>query len=402
MKKLSLCFLNFVLAASAFAQTYQQVYVVPGNRPFVNPYAGLAIVGKVAYSSTQYGGVYSATPGALADHRSQCSTNQACFSYASLTPNGLGQLFGVTPLPLNSQGLAAGEVFMVDTTKSGWPATALYQFTGGADGGIGPGATEANLIFDAAGNLWGTTYTGGNFGCPYGNQTVYCGVVFELVNNGNGTWTEQVIHAFSGPDGWGPVAALTLYQGNFYGTTEFGGDLNCSYDPGEGCGTLFELTPNQKGGWTETILHNFEGGVSDGAQPLAGVTIDAQGDIFGTTGYAANLGNDPGGSVYELSAGGVYSLLQSDMGVPEGALVFDKQGNLWGTSSQGGLGFGTVFELVKGVTFQVLHNFTGGDVPPDGAFPAGALAIDGNGNLWGTTPKGGYKCGCGTFFEVKP
>src|SRR5215468_7698755 len=132
----------------------------------------------------------------------------------------------------------------------------LYSFSGGADGGQ-PGA---GLIFDGAGNLYSTTSQGGT----YGN-----GVVFELIHNSDGSWTEGVLYSFTGgSDGGTPYSALTFdTKGNLYGTTSVGGTY--------GYGTVFQLTPSG-GGWTETVIYSFTGG-SDGANPWYGVIFDAAG-----------------------------------------------------------------------------------------------------------------------------
>jgi uncharacterized repeat protein (TIGR03803 family) len=228
--------------------------------------------------------------------------------------------------------------------------------------------------------------------------------VFELTNQ-NGTWSEQVIHAFSGPpDGAQPEGGLTFdpLTGNYYGTTQYGGDPVCN------CGTVFELSPNGDGTWSENILYTF---TSPGL-PYGGVILDAQGNLYGT-----NFGdrNAPAeyGYIYEIS-GGQFSVLYNFQGMPDaqnpnGHLVLDSSGNLIGTTNQGGTfsgnrqGLGTVFELSpteKGWQETVIHNFAyTGQKPTDGSYPNAGLAIDATGNLWGGTPNGGAG-GEGVFFEV--
>jgi uncharacterized repeat protein (TIGR03803 family) len=146
---------------------------------------------------------------------------------------------------------------------------AFKRYSGG-QGPSGPG----NLISDAAGNLYGTTGLGGSSSC-YGGG---CGVVFKLAPNPDGTWTEHVLHRFTGGgDGIGPNAGMIFdAAGNLYGTTVYGGPT------GSNNGVVFKLAPNPDGTWTEHVLHRFTGG-TDGANPLAGVILDAAGNLYGTT-----------------------------------------------------------------------------------------------------------------------
>ena len=237
-------------------------------------------------------------------------------------------LFGflTTPAPL----------FAASTEK------VLYSFTEGTDGAY----PIAPLIFDASGNLYGTTLNGGANGD---------GTVFEL-SPVNGGWTENVLYSFcsvSGcADGAAPYSGLALdAEGNLYGTTQDGGSgAACNGH----CGTVFELSPAGGGTWTETILYNFQGG-SDGSYPRAGVIFDASGNIYGTTmeGGAANRG-----TVFEFASGTwTETILHSfhvnteDGTGPEAAVVFGHNGNLYGTTylggdagCSGGGGCGTVFD----------------------------------------------------------
>jgi uncharacterized repeat protein (TIGR03803 family) len=156
----------------------------------------------------------------------------------------------------------------------------LYHFSGGIDGAY----PSSGLTMDAAGNFYGTASQGGNLtDCTDGY--VGCGVIFELTSS-NGKWQESVLYAFQGgTDGWYPSGTLLFdTAGNIYGTTLYGGTgTSCSTS---GCGTVFELSPNGDGSWTETVLHSFEYG-SDGAFP-SGLTADASGDLFGVTTWAGD------------------------------------------------------------------------------------------------------------------
>jgi len=169
----------------------------------------------------------------------------------------------------------------------------LYSFNGPPTDGAGP--AYGSLIFDAGGNLYGTTGEGG-VGCDqYG-----CGTVFELTPDGNGGWTETVLYyfdpTFSNPDGVNPLAGLALDNaGNLYGTTS----------EGVGGGKVFELLPDGRGGWTETLLHTF-GGAPDGATPQSGLIFDNTGNLYGTTyeGGTNPCGGNGCGTVFRVVANG--------------------------------------------------------------------------------------------------
>ena len=264
-------------------------------------------------------------------------------------------------------GAGCGVVFKLSPPGVGnasWTETVLYTFSGGSSG-AGP---VGGLVFDSQGNLYGTTRGGGNAACS-------CGVVFELSPPGGGTgpWSETVLYAFSGNDGYSPYGNLVFDSaGKIYGTTVYGGvPSTCSLlqgaPPSPGCGVVFELSPpaSGPGAWTETVLHYFADG-GQGANPYAGLTLDSKGNLFGTT----DIGTSGGaGVVFELSppngAGGAwsYSVLfdfcETSMGTGQGlpcntgagptaGVIFDSRGNLYGTTGGGGTtGFdsGEVFEL---------------------------------------------------------
>ena len=272
----------------------------------------------------------------------------------------------------------------------------LYSFNPEVQDGYEP---NAGLIADGAGNRYGTTSSGGIHSY---------GTVFELSPKEGGGYTERVLHSFGlGTDGRSPIAGLVLDgAGNLYGTTEYGGIHSC---PGGGCGTVFELSPREGGGWTETVLHSFGNG-TDGIFPQAGLVSDAVGNLYGTT---ESGGIHSVGAVFELipRQGGGYTetVLHSfgngnDGFFPEAGLVRDANGNLYGTTYEGGIHvLGTVFELSPrqggGYTETVLHSFGNGT---DGYYPYyGSLVIDGGGNLYGTTQQGGIH-GLGTAFELSP
>jgi uncharacterized repeat protein (TIGR03803 family) len=196
---------------------------------------------------------------------------------ASLIMDPAGNLYGTTIYGNggNSGRCLSGEcgvVFELTPNADGtWTESLLYRFRGGKDGGN----PEAGLIFDEAGNLYGTTSDlGGNCGTG-------CGVVFELTRQTDGSWVESVLHGFSGRDGDEPAASLIFdAAGNLYGTTVVGGDLSLC-NGGGGCGVVFKLAPNSNGKWTETVLHRFL--ARPGSLPYAGLVFDASGNLYGTT-----------------------------------------------------------------------------------------------------------------------
>jgi uncharacterized repeat protein (TIGR03803 family) len=258
----------------------------------------------------------------------------------------------------------------------------LYRFANGGADGANPGSGD--LIFDQAGNIYGTTTFGGK---GYG-------VVYELTPSG----TESVLYAFSGSDGYYPDAGVIFDNaGNLYGTTEDGG-LNM-------LGTVFELTYSIGFGWAESFLYSFQNG-NDGNQPSAGLIFDPSGNLYGTT---SNGGSGGGGTVFELTPSGggwTYSLLYSFTGGnqcgPEGTLVMDGAGNLYGTTQcDGAHNKGSVFKLTpsaNGWTYTSLHDFTGGS---DGGYPLCNVVFDANGSLYGTTYGGGTQ-GVGVVWEIMP
>ena len=312
---------------------------------------------------------------------------------ASLIFDAAGNLYGTT---VDGGTYRGGTVFeLTPQAGGGWTEKVLHSFHGNRTDGASP---YAGLIFDAAGNLYGTTVDGG---------TDRGGTVFELTPQAGGGWTEKLLYSFNfnGTDGYYPFAGLIFdAAGNLYGTTYQGGT--------HGRGTVFELTPQAGGGWTEKVLHSFN--PTDGYYPKAGLVLDAAGNLYGTTEQGGIYG---GGTVFELTptAGGgwmVTVLLNfnyTNGAYPVASLIFDAAGNLYGTTTGGGYDLGTVFELTPqaggGWTENVLHSFNG----TDGYNPYASLIFDAAGNLYGTTVYGGTgsNCGsgppgCGSVFELTP
>jgi len=292
----------------------------------------------------------------------------------------------------------------------------LYSFARSSSGGQNP---VAGLIFDKAGNLYGTTEYGGSGTCTT-PQTTGCGTVFELSPQSGGGWTEAVLYNFQNEGGINPRAGLVIDSaGNLYGTTYQGGGGICAY----GCGNVFELSPQSGGGWYETVLYTFQGG-EDGESPLGGLIFDSAGSLYGTT-SGGGTGSPGGRTVFELSPQSgsrwIEKILFNFSGIPNGStplgnLTFDVAGNLYGTASAGG-NYGCYYGTGCGVAFRleprlhgswaekVLHQF--GVTAGDGEYPNGSLILDASGNLYGTTYEGGSEnCdvdeSCGIIFEISP
>jgi len=251
-------------------------------------------------------------------------------------------------------------------------------------------ADPSGLISDKAGNLYGTTAFEGACGNPE-----LCGSVFELSPASGGGWTETTIHGFTDATLGSP---LTMDRaGNLYGVT-FSGGSGKSYCNGtpSGCGTVFELSPSFSG-WTLRVLHSFSG--SDGAEPEGSLVLDAAGNLYGITNEGGTASSPGYGTVYELSpgpSGWSHIVLHrftdgNDGRGPTAGLVMDAAGNLYGTAYAGGAdGYGTAYKLTSngtgGFRFNAIHAFAGGE---KGANPYAPLLLDAAGNLYGTTRYGG-------------
>jgi len=268
----------------------------------------------------------------------------------------------------------------------------LYRFQGGTDGKY-PGLSD--LVFDPAGNLYGTALAAGQGSCY--DQGPGCGVVFKLVPS-HGSWTQTVLYSFAGgTDGAFPNSGVTLDQaGNLYGTTATGG--------ADQLGVVYELSANGSG-WTETVLHNFSGTISDGAVG-AGVIFDAFGNLYGAT---LKGGSGNAGVVYQLTSSNgswSYQTLYSftfnlQAGGATDRLTLDGAGNLYGTTTFDPQGGGGVFKLANGSWAETdLYDF---DYSCDtGCSPDGSVIFDEAGNIYGTTQVHGPGNSFGTVFEITP
>ena len=401
--------LTAFLAIGAHAQTYSVIHTFSGATDGGNPYAGVMLdrAGNL-YGSAFYGG------------NATCNYPWGCGLIYKLKRQGSGWILqplrsfgqGDTLFPM-AQPVFGPEGSLYGTTTAGggttgavlkfqpssiicrmvscpWTELNLHYFGNGSDGAD---PAYGALSFDAAGNGYGTTMTGG---------TERVGTVYMLQSGDPGR--ESVLYNFrSNENGYWPYAGVTLdNDGNIYGVTEY------PY------GTVFKLTRNGTG-WTETLLHDFSG--EDAYNPMGALTFDAAGNLYGTT---ANGGPDGGGTVFELTPTGPRWILEtihafSYMGAfnpagPTSKLAIDSAGNLYGTTyAAGANNRGSVFKLTpssQGWIFTSLYDFTGGT---DGGEPWGGVTIDSSGNLYGTTLYGGTSqtgCndgyGCGVIWEITP
>ncbi len=275
-----------------------------------------------------------------------------------------------------------------------WKENILHDFSYGPTDGAGPGFGD--LVWDQQGNIYGTTFSGGAFD--------QYGTVYQLTLSGS-NWTETLIHSFSGSDGETPEGGVIVdSNGNLFGTTN-------SNTNGFNSGLVFELTYMPGTGWTQTILHKFLGGEQEGEWPVASLLADGAGNLFGTTPEGGNING--GGTVFELSpAGNTWTLttlynFPSNGGLncgPEAPLTMDAAGNLYGTSVGGpqcGYAYGNVFKLTKfgnSFGYSSLYEFTGGS---DGGFPKSQVILDTDGTLYGTT-YGGGQANLGVVWMIKP
>jgi uncharacterized repeat protein (TIGR03803 family) len=295
----------------------------------------------------------------------------------------------------NSGGsVGAGSVYELSPAAGGaWTLTTLHSFQNGTADGQAP---AAGMVFDAAGNLYGTTDIGGANGD---------GAVFKLTPASGGTWTESILYSFgaTSTDGINPKSSLIFdSKGNLYGST-YGGGGTGSF------GTIFELLPSTGGTWTEKVLRSFSiTGTPDGQHPVGTMVLDAAGNLYGVT---ASGGSGGGGTFFELSpsTGGTWTTTVlhnftnngTDGAAPDAGLTIDSKGNIYGTTASGGVNrfAGTIYKMIPSTgtwTENVLYSFSQTD--DIGYTPATTLTLDASDNLYGITTQGGLASG-GTLFE---
>lgn len=322
-------------------------------------------------------------------------------SEGNLILDSAGNLYGTTGDQYDPSLIT---VFQLSPNGDGtWTENVLWTSTGGSD----PLNIRAGVVFDASGNLYGTSLLGG---------ASDCGTVFKLTHNSDGSWSERNLVDFDcGTNGAYPVTGVTLDEaGNVYGGTNQGGTF--------GNGVIFQLTPNSDGSYSEKVIHHFTDGADGGYPDHQAFIFDSGGNLYGTTSQGGVQGNcnlpvGTCGTVFKLApkSGGRWALTvihtftgATDGGSPEATLVFDKSGNLYGTTYVGGqYGLGVAYKLIPHANGKwgetVLHAFKGSD----GANPLGGVIFDSAGNLFGTTANGGQnQCfnapGCGIVYELMP
>jgi hypothetical protein len=338
-------------------------------------------------------------------------------------PDGLiidaaGNLFGVTAYggtggcTLVGVPGGCGTVYELSPpqTKGGqWTYAVLYNFKSGKDGYL-PGG---NLVFDNAGNLYGATIFGGGKGTTCNPDYQYCGAVFELSppKTKGGKWTEKVLHSFAGgTDGANPNGGLVLDgKGVIYGTTTIGGNQICLNGQGQpiGCGTVFKLDPPVGRGraWAEKLIYVFRDG-NDGAAPNGSLIFDTNGRLYGTAGGGVGQ-SGVAFRLVEISGHWKETVLYSFTGRNDGfdagtGLIFDSSGYHYGTALGGQTNKGLVYRLEppkqgRFWSFSVIYNFTGA---PDGNHPLGTLVRSKAHILYGTA--GGGTANEGSVFSVWP
>jgi uncharacterized repeat protein (TIGR03803 family) len=310
------------------------------------------------------------------------------YPYSGLVADSKGNLYGTTA----NGGAGYGTAFELSLSNGVWTETVLHIFTAGTTDGAYP--EYSSLVFDKTGRLYGTTYQGG---------TNNYGTLFQLTKSGN-TWNETLLHSFTNvaPDGAYPVAGLSLDSaGNMYGTTQQGGTHSA--------GTDFQLKPLKNGKWAYKVIHSSPSNPG-GYYPNGGVTQGQNGYYYGTTYYGGAIYNV--GTVYRLFlsrgvwvAQTVYTFGGDTLGAyPDSTLTVDAAGNLFGTTYQGGdFNLGLVYELKRGkndtFTYIVLHSFKGN---PDGNTPwtGQGVTLDSKGDLFGTTYYGGSN-NAGSVYKLK-
>lgn len=387
----------------AGAQQFNVIHSFTGGADGAGPYAGLTIVGPgVFYGTTDYGGIYdNGVNGVVFALHSSASgwTLDPLYEFSGYPNDGSGPVAAVAIGPNRALygttqeggagGADGGTVFELQPPAHAcqaalcyWRESIVHTFQGPPNDGHLP--QLGTLVFDQAGNIYGTTELGG---------TSDRGVVFELKPSGSG-WAVNVLHSFgSGSDGFQPEAGVIFDPaGNLYGTTFQGGTARD--------GTVFKLTPSLGGTWTESILHNFTGG-SDGNWPYGTLVRDASGNLYGTASAGGSNGGGVVFELSYSSGGWVFSTLYSFSACDAYAgVTMDSAGNLYGVCSSGGAaGRGFAFELTNSSgswTLTDLHDFTNGS---DGAQPVGSVVVDSLGNLYGTAVYGGND-GDGTVWEI--
>ncbi|MGH9500369.1 MAG: choice-of-anchor tandem repeat GloVer-containing protein [Terriglobales bacterium] len=382
MKALVFALIALVTAATlstAQVRHFQVLHEFNGSQDGANPEAKLLLgADGNLYGTTFAGGQNGEGTVYKIDSRGQESVEFTFsdglggngFPASSLVQDEAGNLYGTA---FGGPG-GAGIVFKLSPAGE---QTIVFAFQG-CFSCNNPRVPSGGLLMDKSGNLYGTTIFGGDGNCSSG-----CGTVYRLDPAGE----LHVIHAFTGgADGSQPSGPLAAdAKGNLYGVAQSGGDLSCPEFPQAGCGTIFRLSLN--GGLR--VLHTFHGG-KDGAVPQPDLLLDTTGgNLFGAT---SRGGTSENGTVFKISSSGKYTVVHrfdgaNDGSTPNGGLVLDDAGNMFGTAQTGGHGGdGTAFAMNPAGQVKVFHAFNGG---LDGSFPLAGLIRDADGHLIGTAVSNG-------------
>ena len=388
---------------SAQAQTFSVLYTFAGGADGAFPEAalirdaagnlyGTTVENGQTFCSSYCGNVFKIDPsGKETTLHTFKGGSDGSFPYvAGVVRDAHGNLYGTTEF--GGKGLGSfGVVYKLSKTDR---ETILHSFAENARDGEAP---QSGVILDSAGNIYGTTLQGDGVGC----RGFGCGTVFRIDKTGKETtipFNETL---------WGPATLTRDAVGNLYGTTYLSGGTGCG---GPGCGTVFKIDKTGK----RTLLHAFQG-APDGLIPNGNVVLDRAGNLYGTTWKGGNTTACPPsgcGIVYKIDKKGKETVLHrfsiNDGLAPQGGLVLDSKGNLYGTTFGGGAacapsGCGTVYKIDKTGKETVLYSFTGS---ADGRFPYAGLVRDKAGNLYGTASNGGNTgalCvpnGCGVVFKL--
>jgi len=398
--------LLFALVSVGMARNREKtIYIFPGGSHGDDPQTGVVSDSDGnLYGTTYYGGTYGwGTVFEL--KRSKNGWQQEVIynfegSHDGFNPTGnllidkAGNFYGTTLYGGSGTGCqqeCGGTVFELAQSGGIWKHSVLYNFCSTTD--CGDGAGPSNLIFDKAGNLYGTA--GGGTGCPPNG----CGIVYELSPSKGGGWTETVLYAFdqNNDGGFYPGPGVVLDdRGNIYGATGAGG----VYD----YGVVFRLT-RAKPGWNESILYYFIGNGDGGAN--GGLVLDNSGNIYGTTTWGTGCQYGCG-TVFELTRSHgqwiekTFFFDGTNGDYPVSGLVRDSKGSLYGATLFGGADDdGVVFKLQHNKTWKitVLHSFSG---KRDGANPEAGLLFGIDGTLYGTTSSLYDSQYGGTVFQITP
>ena len=382
---------------SAQAQTYNVIYTFRFFLDGAQPYSGVTIK-----ADTLYGSTHSGNEGTSWGDVYQLRFHGSGWIYTGLHlfdgtleakpvfgPDNL--LYGTSPNNISQ--LVNGYVYSLSppisafcpTIRCPWNMKVPYAFQNGSDGRT---PRAGSLLFDHAGSMYGTTSAGSL------NDN---GAVYKLINSG-GNWSEQTLYQFTGtPDGANPYSGLIFDAlGNLYGTTMQGGQNNA--------GAVYKLTLNG-GGYTESVIYSFNAS-TDGGAPHAGLIFDSAGNLYGAT---TSGGPGGAGTIFQLSPNGSgydFHIIKSFSGGascgPYASLSMDGSGNLYGTTYCGGtFNSGNVFKLTRSGSdfiYSSIYDFTG---DTDGKNPYSDVSFDSHGNLYGTTSHGGME-NSGVVWQIVP